>query len=82
MVRGAPLFPCWGEAAPGVKWAAHHFTTPPPLPVPPPVQLKFPRVINSDSPLNDSRQLDWVPPQQKVSVPGVFEPTPYLTLAF
>ena len=25
-------------------------------------QLKFPRVINPDSPFNDSRQLDWVPP--------------------
>ena len=25
-------------------------------------QLKFPRVITPDSPFNDSRQLDWVPP--------------------
>ena len=29
------------------------------VPVTPYVQLKFPRVINPDSPLNDSRQLDW-----------------------
>ena len=34
--------------------------TPPPLPVPHPAQTKFPRVINFDSPLNDSRQLEWV----------------------
>ena len=33
--------------------------TPPPLPVPHPAQTKFPRVINFDSPLNDSRQLEW-----------------------
>ena len=33
--------------------------TPPPLPVPLSVQFKFPRVINSDSPLNDSKQLEW-----------------------
>ena len=33
------------------------------LPVPHRVQLKFPRVINPDSPLNDSRQLDCPNPQ-------------------
>ena len=29
------------------------------LPVPHWGELKFPRVINPDSPLNDSRQLEW-----------------------
>ena len=33
--------------------------TPPLLPVPHWGELKFPRVINPDPPLNDSRQLDW-----------------------
>ena len=33
--------------------------SPPYVPVTPYEQLKFPRVINPDSPLNDSRQLDW-----------------------
>ena len=32
------------------------------LPVPHWGELKFPRVINPDSPLNDSRQLDWATP--------------------
>ena len=32
------------------------------LPVPHWGELKFPRVINPDSPLNDSRQLDWASP--------------------
>ena len=32
--------------------------SPPYVPVTPYEQLKFPRVINPDSPLNDSRQLD------------------------
>ena len=36
--------------------------SPPYVPVTPYEQLKFPRVINPDSPLNDSRQLDWVKP--------------------
>ena len=33
------------------------------------VKPKFPRVINPDSPLNDSRQLDWAKGVRKVSIP-------------
>ena len=44
--------------------------SPPYVPVTPYEQLKFPRVINPDSPLNDSRQLDWLdPPSPNVGIP-------------
>ena len=52
--------------------------TPPPLPVPHPAQTKFPRVINFDSPLNDSRQLEWPrlagghPCMSSITCPGPF----------
>ena len=70
MVKGGPPFlVVGGRLHPGqsglhttLPWVQ---PTPPWLPVPPWVQFKFPRVINFDSPLNDSRQLEWV---QLVSV--------------
>ena len=54
-----------GRDAHRVKRDAHpslpyEHPSPPYVPVTPYEQLKFPRVINPDSPLNDSRQLDWV----------------------
>ena len=64
MVKGGPPFlVVGGRLHPGqsglhttLPWVQ---PTPPWLPVPPWVQFKFPRVINFDSPLNDSRQLEW-----------------------
>ena len=48
-----------GDAHPSLPY---EHPSPPYVPVTPYEQLKFPRVINPDSPLNDSRQLDWVKP--------------------
>ena len=48
-----------GDAHPPLPY---EHPSPPYVPVTPYEQLKFPRVINPDSPLNDSRQLDWVDP--------------------
>ena len=45
-----------GDAHPPLPY---EHPSPPYVPVTPYEQLKFPRVINPDSPLNDSRQLDW-----------------------
>ena len=67
MVKGGPPFlVVGGRLHPGqsglhttLPWVQ---PTPPWLPVPPWVQFKFPRVINFDSPLNDSRQLEWGTP--------------------
>ena len=67
MVKGGPPFlVVGGRLHPGqsglhttLPWVQ---PTPPWLPVPPWVQFKFPRVINFDSPLNDSRQLEWPTP--------------------
>ena len=42
--------------------------SPPYVPVTPYEQLKFPRVINPDSPLNDLRQLDWASPKSSNSL--------------
>ena len=68
MVKGGPPFlVVGGRLHPGqsglhttLPWVQ---PTPPWLPVPPWVQFKFPRVINFDSPLNDSRQLECRDPQ-------------------
>ena len=42
------------------------------LPVPHWGELKFPRVINPDSPLNDSRQLDWCGVDFRSKIPGIY----------
>ena len=63
MINRAPFLPIDGGIHPGQSGI--HTTlprgdpTPHWLPVPHWGELKFPRVINPDSPLNDSRQLDW-----------------------
>ena len=67
-----PSPPCifnGGGDAHRVKRDAHpslpyEHPSPPYVPVTPYEQLKFPRVINPDSPLNDSRQLDWRRPNE------------------
>ena len=67
--RSPPSFAIEGGLYPGQS--GMHTTlpwvkpTPPWLPVPLWVQLKFPRVINPDSPLNDSRQLEWRGPKRQ-----------------
>ena len=56
-----------GDAHPPLPY---EHPSPPYVPVTPYEQLKFPRVINPDSPLNDSRQLDWLdPPSPNVGIP-------------
>ena len=51
-----------GDAHPPLPY---EHPSPPYVPVTPYEQLKFPRVINPDSPLNDSRQLDWAMAERK-----------------
>ena len=58
-VGSTPLYP-------GVNPTPHW------LPVPHWGELKFPRVINPDSPLNDSRQLDWCGVDFRSKIPGIY----------